>query len=296
VSYHVWPTKFSVCTVMYIHTVPPFSNSPRRALFVLITAFLLLWPVHISWGPLSCYSHPNSAQAPRQRLTWMPFKPLKQLLSSFCSCHLSDKQMQLFDDPAPAQSYGTSDEQGSLPPGWEHRKDHIGRSYWIDHNTRSTTWIRPSVSSNVDEKSGAAAFPKATLPPGWEQRVNHLGQTYYLNHNTCTTHWTHPSSGLNADEQSTIITETEAPLPSAWEERIDHLGRKYYVDHNTRTTQWTRPSSDSNTNGKPSAATLPADSLPAGWEVRCTPEGRKYYVNRELYPLYTTLCLIHCFI
>jgi hypothetical protein len=31
-----------------------------------------------------------------------------------------------------------------LPPGWEQRSDPRGRQYYVDHNTRCTTWTRPS--------------------------------------------------------------------------------------------------------------------------------------------------------
>ncbi|XP_029687747.1 NEDD4-like E3 ubiquitin-protein ligase WWP1, partial [Takifugu rubripes] len=39
-----------------------------------------------------------------------------------------------------APSSGASDP---LPPGWEQRKDPHGRTYYVDHNTRTTTWERP---------------------------------------------------------------------------------------------------------------------------------------------------------
>lgn len=31
-----------------------------------------------------------------------------------------------------------------LPPGWEMRRDQRGRVYYVDHNTRTTTWQRPN--------------------------------------------------------------------------------------------------------------------------------------------------------
>ncbi|CAF4872032.1 unnamed protein product, partial [Rotaria socialis] len=31
-----------------------------------------------------------------------------------------------------------------LPRGWEARKDAAGRTYYVDHNTRTTTWHHPS--------------------------------------------------------------------------------------------------------------------------------------------------------
>ena len=36
------------------------------------------------------------------------------------------------------------DQHGRLPPGWERRVDNLGRTYYVDHNTRTTTWTRPS--------------------------------------------------------------------------------------------------------------------------------------------------------
>ncbi|KAJ8601870.1 hypothetical protein CTAYLR_002685 [Chrysophaeum taylorii] len=33
---------------------------------------------------------------------------------------------------------------GELPSGWEERKDSSGRSFYVDHNTKTTTWTRPS--------------------------------------------------------------------------------------------------------------------------------------------------------
>jgi hypothetical protein len=34
------------------------------------------------------------------------------------------------------------DEEGWLPSGWEVRTNAAGRKYYIDHNTRTTTWDR----------------------------------------------------------------------------------------------------------------------------------------------------------
>jgi E3 ubiquitin-protein ligase NEDD4 len=41
------------------------------------------------------------------------------------------------------------DQQGRLPPGWERRVDNLGRTYYVDHNTRTTTWTRPSYVLSV---------------------------------------------------------------------------------------------------------------------------------------------------
>lgn len=33
----------------------------------------------------------------------------------------------------------------ALPPGWEERVTRDGRPYYVDHNTRTTSWERPSM-------------------------------------------------------------------------------------------------------------------------------------------------------
>uniref|UniRef100_A0A3B5QY76 NEDD4 E3 ubiquitin protein ligase a n=1 Tax=Xiphophorus maculatus TaxID=8083 RepID=A0A3B5QY76_XIPMA len=32
-----------------------------------------------------------------------------------------------------------------LPPGWEEKRDNKGRRYYVNHNTRTTTWVRPVI-------------------------------------------------------------------------------------------------------------------------------------------------------
>lgn len=43
---------------------------------------------------------------------------------------------------SPSATGYTMTTQG-LPPGWEERKDTKGRTYYVNHNNRTTTWTRP---------------------------------------------------------------------------------------------------------------------------------------------------------
>jgi len=129
------------------------------------------------------------------------------------------------------------DEFGSLPSGWEHRKDNLGRVFYVDHNTESTTWNRPStnqaigggVQRNLEDKS-------EPLPQGWESRMDSGGRVYYVDHNTKSTTWFKPSK--NGAQQNF------GPLPPGWECRMSPRGQVYYVDHNTRSTTWIRPTTN----------------------------------------------------
>ncbi|XP_067905307.1 NEDD4-like E3 ubiquitin-protein ligase WWP2 isoform X3 [Heterodontus francisci] len=147
----------------------------------------------------------------------------------------------------------------ALPPGWEQRVLPNGRLYYVDHNTKTTTWERP-------------------LPPGWEKRVDQRGRFYYVDHNTRTTTWQRPTAeSVRNFEQwqsqrnqlqgamqhfnqrflyqpSGISTDNDAlgPLLAGWEKRQDN-GRVYFVNHNTRTTQWEDPRTQGAKSGAPAA-------------------------------------------
>lgn len=57
------------------------------------------------------------------------------------------------------------------------RFDQYCRRYYVDHNSRSTTWERPQ-----------------PLPQGWEMRRDPRGRVYYVDHNTRTTTWQRPNT------------------------------------------------------------------------------------------------------
>lgn len=167
------------------------------------------------------------------------------------------------------------DEQGPLPSGWERRLDHLNRIYYVDHNSRSTTWTRPSAqpeassstmpsrnenASNdsvasiaqgmADLSTGSTSPGMGPLPAGWEQRFTNEGRPYFVDHNTRTTTWVDPRRqqyvrmyGQNAN-QVTLHQQPVSqlgPLPSGWEMRLTNTARVYFVDHNTRTTTWDDP-------------------------------------------------------
>lgn len=52
-----------------------------------------------------------------------------------------------------------------LPPGWEERKDGKGRTYYVNHNNRTTTWTRPIVQVQQVWKAGLSAWDWTYLGP-----------------------------------------------------------------------------------------------------------------------------------
>uniref|UniRef100_A0A3Q3ALH7 E3 ubiquitin-protein ligase n=1 Tax=Kryptolebias marmoratus TaxID=37003 RepID=A0A3Q3ALH7_KRYMA len=185
------------------------------------------------------------------------------------------------DGVKPRQQVPNAAASDPLPPGWEQRKDPHGRTYYVDHNTRTTTWERPQ-----------------PLPPGWERRVDDRGRIYYVDHNTRTTTWQRPTmeSVRNFEQWQSQRSQLQGamhqfnqrylysasmmsaendplgPLPPGWERRVDSNDRVYFVNHNTKTTQWEDPRTQGLQN---------EDPLPEGWEIRYTREGVRYFVDHN---------------
>ncbi|KAB8670382.1 hypothetical protein FH972_026295 [Carpinus fangiana] len=120
------------------------------------------------------------------------------------------------------------DNQGRLPAGWERREDNLGRTYYVDHNTRTTTWNRPTAAYNEreqratmeantqaertrhqqrmlpEDRTGASspsqegAPPPASTPPSGTNQANAVSMmatgatTAGTDHNTKTTTWDDP--------------------------------------------------------------------------------------------------------
>ncbi|RPA91244.1 HECT-domain-containing protein [Choiromyces venosus 120613-1] len=165
------------------------------------------------------------------------------------------------------------DNQGRLPAGWERRQDNLGRTYYVDHNTRTTTWNRPPITYNESDQrvamqqnteaerqrhqnpvsmmaTGATTAGTGELPPGWEQRHTPEGRSYYVDHNTRTTTWVDPrrqqyirmyGSNTGTPSIQNLPVSQLGPLPSGWEMRLTNTARVYFVDHNTKTTTWDDP-------------------------------------------------------
>ena len=154
-------------------------------------------------------------------------------------------------------------EEG-LPTGWELRHDPRGREYFIDHNTRTTTWTRPPPGLQTPILTTHAPSPRAAeailspnttnadgpqadvpLPLRWEERRAPDGRPYFVDHYTRTTTWIEPRRTLaSASSATNIVLALRAalgPLPSGWEMRMTSKRRVYFVDHNTHTTTWDDP-------------------------------------------------------
>ena len=185
------------------------------------------------------------------------------------------------------------DAQGRLPAGWERREDNLGRTYYVDHNTRTTSWTRPTGVSGAAEARTAEANTQV-------ERQRHQNRTLPEDRTGANSPTLQAQQAQQAATQaaasSTMMhtgttTAGTGELPPGWEQRWTPEGRSYFVDHNTRTTTWVDPrrqqyirmyGGQNNTNGtiqqQPVSQLGP---LPSGWEMRLTNTARVYFVDHN---------------
>lgn len=182
---------------------------------------------------------------------------------------------------------------GRLPAGWERREDNLGRTYYVDHNSRTTSWTRPTLASSSGDAQGEREAATQV------ERQRHQNRTLPEDRtgaNSPTLQHQQQAAAQQSAQNSTMMhTGATSPgtgeLPPGWEQRWTPEGRPYFVDHNTRTTTWVDPrrqqyirmyGGQNNANGtiqqQPVSQLGP---LPSGWEMRLTNTARVYFVDHN---------------
>lgn len=246
--------------------------------------------------------HTNSNQLPQQRIAQYPTQPpppppnpmimmTPNGMSPVATNGGSPNNVVAVNgNPAPVAKNNDqqlvsqqSSDNDPLPPRWEVRHDPYGRRYYVDHNTRSTYWERPT-----------------PLPPGWEAKRDERGRVYYIDHNTRTTTWQRPNQERIQNfqqwqgqrehivsqgnqrflyQQSQMAAQEDdglGALPDGWEKRMQPNSKVYFVNHKNRTTQWEDP----RTQGQ-EVEIIDETTLPSGWEIRMNSNGQRYFVDHN---------------
>lgn len=189
------------------------------------------------------------------------------------------------------------DNQGRLPEGWERREDNLGRTYYVDHNTRTTTWSRPTATYNAQAQRSAMEAQTQVERTRHQQRT--LPEDRTGASSPSQTEQPPPVSAPSAASSNPqaasmmalgATTQGTGELPAGWEQRHTPEGRAYFVDHNTRTTTWVDPrrqqyirmygqnASNQAIQQQPVSQLGP---LPSGWEMRLTNTARVYFVDHN---------------
>ena len=187
------------------------------------------------------------------------------------------------------------DAQGRLPAGWERREDNLGRTYYVDHNTRSTSWVRPQASGTGAETARTTERDNTTAV----ERQRHQNRTLPEDRTGASSpslpQSTSPPTAASAAQSAQMLatgatTAGTGELPPLWEQRHTPEGRPYFVDHNTRTTTWVDPrrqqyirmyGGQNQTNTIQQQPVSQLGPLPSGWEMRLTNTARVYFVDHN---------------
>uniref|UniRef100_A0A3Q1EDD4 E3 ubiquitin-protein ligase NEDD4-like n=1 Tax=Acanthochromis polyacanthus TaxID=80966 RepID=A0A3Q1EDD4_9TELE len=247
-----------------------------------------------------------------------PSSALTQLSNRLRSSSMTDgvsDQAQAPPLTSPSATAYTLTTPG-LPPGWEERKDAKGRTYYVNHNNRTTTWTRPIVQLTEDGASTSAAAsggasaltPASTLSSSSNASNNHLHEPQVRRPRSLsspTVTLSTPLEGANNIQVRRAVKDTlsnpQSPqpspysspksqhktqqsfLPPGWEMRIAPNGRPFFIDHNSRATTWEDPRLKYPVHMRNKNSMEPGElgPLPPGWEERVHTDGRTFYIDHN---------------
>ncbi|XP_029988397.1 protein WWC3 isoform X2 [Sphaeramia orbicularis] len=86
-----------------------------------------------------------------------------------------------------------------LPAGWEEARDYDGRVFFIDHNTRQTSWIDPR--DRITKPLTFADCVGDELPLGWEEVYDQQVGVYYIDHINKTTQIENPRTQWRQEQE-----------------------------------------------------------------------------------------------
>uniref|UniRef100_A0A8C0R4N3 E3 ubiquitin-protein ligase n=1 Tax=Canis lupus dingo TaxID=286419 RepID=A0A8C0R4N3_CANLU len=217
----------------------------------------------------------------------------KYLITSYCFKRILHANKDQGSPPSVAYAHTTP----GLPSGWEERKDAKGRTYYVNHNNRTTTWTRPIMQLAEDGASGSATNSNNHLIEPQIRRPRSLSSpTVTLSaplegakdspirravKDTLSNPQSPQPSPYNSPKPQHKVTQSF--LPPGWEMRIAPNGRPFFIDHNTKTTTWEDPRLKFPVHMRSKASLNPNDlgPLPPGWEERIHLDGRTFYIDHS---------------
>ncbi|XP_035865971.1 E3 ubiquitin-protein ligase NEDD4-like isoform X4 [Phyllostomus discolor] len=210
------------------------------------------------------------------------------------SCSVTEVVAEQAHLPPPSVAYVHTTP--GLPSGWEERKDAKGRTYYVNHNNRTTTWTRPIMQLAEDGASGSANSNNHLIEPQIRRPRSLSSPTVTLSaplegakdspirravKDTLSNPQSPQPSPYNSPKPQHKVTQSF--LPPGWEMRIAPNGRPFFIDHNTKTTTWEDPRLKFPVHMRSKAPLNPNDlgPLPPGWEERIHVDGRTFYIDHN---------------
>ncbi|XP_051977154.1 membrane-associated guanylate kinase, WW and PDZ domain-containing protein 2-like [Xyrauchen texanus] len=113
-----------------------------------------------------------------------------------------------------------NDDMGSLPDNWEMAYTEKGEVYFIDHNTKTTSWLDPRLAKKAKPPEECK---ENELPYGWEKIDDPIYGTYYVDHINRRTQFENPvleaKRRLQQQQQMQSQGLSSLPLPTVYREK-----------------------------------------------------------------------------
>ncbi|XP_053361561.1 membrane-associated guanylate kinase, WW and PDZ domain-containing protein 2 isoform X4 [Clarias gariepinus] len=120
---------------------------------------------------------------------------------------------------SPADSQN-NDELGPLPDNWEMAYTEKGEVYFIDHNTKTTSWLDPRLAKKAKPPEECE---DDELPYGWEKIDDPIYGSYYVDHINRRTQFENPvleaKRRIQQQQQMQSQGLSSLPLPTIYREK-----------------------------------------------------------------------------
>uniref|UniRef100_A0A8D0D9B5 Membrane-associated guanylate kinase, WW and PDZ domain-containing protein 1 n=1 Tax=Sander lucioperca TaxID=283035 RepID=A0A8D0D9B5_SANLU len=103
------------------------------------------------------------------------------------------------------------DPQGPLPENWEMAYTESGELYFIDHNTKTTSWLDPRCRDKGSRPLEECDDDE--LPPGWERIEDPVYGVYYVDHINRKTQYENP---MVEARRRKILEQQQPQPPEEW--------------------------------------------------------------------------------
>ncbi|XP_072448490.1 pleckstrin homology domain-containing family A member 7 isoform X5 [Chiloscyllium punctatum] len=119
----------------------------------------------------------------------------------------------------------------TLPVHWSYGVCEDGRIFFIDDQTRTTTWLHPRTGEPVN----SGHMIRSDLPRGWEEGFTEEGASYFINHNQRTSSFRHPVTGQISPENTEYILK-EQPNTQMSRQQTDQRPQSMISETSTAVT------------------------------------------------------------
>ncbi|CAN0108097.1 unnamed protein product, partial [Ascophyllum nodosum] len=179
-----------------------------------------------------------------------------------------------------------------LPAEWEQKTTPTGEMFYVNCETKSTTWERP-VAPPAAVTPGVVHDAGQPLPPEWEKNKTPTGEVYYVNYQTKETTWDRPAAPRPASFPAAVpetskmaqpALSTPSEVVSAEDPLVKvEVGEQKQENASSEAGKgWLKKASTSWSSTTDSLS-VPGGEPPlaAGWKQKTTPTGEMFYANYE---------------